>query len=108
MTIYARTAAGIRGSSAERISQKESTIRPLQSSACTRQWPIRLTTSMTRRHDEIRLREEIDDHVACETEANARKIGRYIKRYNEDPKPIRWTYSNPAHRITADSAVTVQ
>jgi len=37
----------------------------------------------------------------------ARKIRRYIKRYNEDPKPIRWTYSNPAHRITTDSADTV-
>jgi transposase len=37
----------------------------------------------------------------------ARKIRRYISRYNEDPKPIRWTYSNPAHRITTDSAVTV-
>jgi transposase len=37
----------------------------------------------------------------------ARKIRRYIKRYNEDPKPIRWTYSNPAHRITTDSANTV-
>ena len=36
----------------------------------------------------------------------ARKIRRYIKRYNEDPKPIRWTYSNPAHRITTASAVT--
>ena len=37
----------------------------------------------------------------------ARKIRRYIQRYNENPKPIRWTYSNPAHRITTDSAVTV-
>jgi transposase len=37
----------------------------------------------------------------------ARKIRRYIKRYNEDPKPIRWTYRNPAHRVTTDSAVTV-
>jgi transposase len=36
----------------------------------------------------------------------ARKIRRYIARYNEDPKPIRWTYNNPAHRITTDSAVT--
>jgi transposase len=36
----------------------------------------------------------------------ARKIRRYITRYNDDPKPIRWTYSNPAHRITTDSAVT--
>ena len=37
----------------------------------------------------------------------ARKIRRYITHYNDDPKPIRWTYSNPAHRITTDSAVTV-
>lgn len=37
----------------------------------------------------------------------ARKIRRYITRYNDDPKPIRWTYSNPAHRITTHSADTV-
>ncbi len=37
----------------------------------------------------------------------ARKIRRYITRYNEDPKPIRWTYQNPAHRITTHSADTV-
>ena len=38
-----------------------------------RQWLIRLTTSLTRRHDETRLRQEIDDHVAFETEANPRR-----------------------------------
>ena len=38
----------------------------------------------------------------------ARKIRRYITRYNEDPKPIRWTCSNPAHRMTTHSAVTVR
>src|SRR6266567_2454191 len=37
----------------------------------------------------------------------ARKIRRYIARYNINPKPIRWTYSNPAHRITTRSAGTV-
>jgi transposase len=36
----------------------------------------------------------------------ARKIRRYITRYNRDPKPIRWSYSDPAHRITTVSAVT--
>ena len=36
----------------------------------------------------------------------ARKIRRSITRYNEDPKPIRWTYTNPARRITTDSVVT--
>jgi transposase len=37
----------------------------------------------------------------------ARKIRRYITRYNADPKPIRWTYSDPTHRITTRSAATV-
>src|SRR6185436_8066972 len=37
----------------------------------------------------------------------ARKIRRYIAQYNKDPKPIRWTYRDPAHRITTDSAGTV-
>src|SRR5262245_29449801 len=36
-------------------------------------WLFRLATSMTRRHDETRMREEIDDHVAFETEANLRR-----------------------------------
>lgn len=36
----------------------------------------------------------------------ARKIRRYITKYNEHPKPIRWTYNDPTHRITIDSAVT--
>ena len=38
-----------------------------------RQWLIRLTASMTRRHDEMRLREEIDDYLAFETEANLQR-----------------------------------
>ena len=38
-----------------------------------RQWLIRLTTSMTRHHDETRLREEIDDHLAFETDSNLRQ-----------------------------------
>ena len=36
----------------------------------------------------------------------ARKIRRYILRYNQHPKPIRWTYNDPTHRITIESAVT--
>lgn len=38
-----------------------------------RQWLTRLISSITRRHDETRLREEIDDYVAFETEANLRR-----------------------------------
>jgi predicted permease len=38
-----------------------------------RRWLIRLTTSITRRHDETRLREEIDDYIGFETEANLRR-----------------------------------
>ena len=38
-----------------------------------RQWLTRLTTSLTRRHDDTRLREEIDDHLAFEIDANVRR-----------------------------------
>lgn len=37
----------------------------------------------------------------------ARKIRRYIRRYNTAPKPIRWSYRNPTHRISSTSAETV-
>src|SRR3954463_932226 len=37
----------------------------------------------------------------------ARKIRRYIHRYNKAPKPIRWAYRNPAHRIGSTSVSTV-
>jgi len=36
----------------------------------------------------------------------ARKIRRYIRHYNQAPKPIRWAYRNPAHRISSTSAST--
>jgi transposase len=36
----------------------------------------------------------------------AKKITRYIRYYNKHPKPVRWTYNNPAHRITTPSAGT--
>ena len=28
-----------------------------------------------------------------------RKIMRYIRRYNDDAKPIRWSYVDPSRRI---------
>jgi transposase len=34
----------------------------------------------------------------------ARKLMRYIKHYNQKPKPIRWTYSNPKRRIGSTSS----
>ena len=37
----------------------------------------------------------------------ARKIRRYIRHYNKTPKPIRWAYRNPAHRIGSTSVSTV-
>ena len=36
-----------------------------------------------------------------------RKLMRYIRRYNDVPKPVKWVYRNPTHRITTDSRVTV-
>src|SRR6202165_1078030 len=31
----------------------------------------------------------------------ARKLMRYIRHYNRAPKPIKWTYRDPSHRISA-------
>ena len=39
----------------------------------------------------------------------AKKLMRYIRQYNKAPKPIKWTYRDPSHRIaykTASSTVT--
>src|SRR5713226_8312836 len=35
-----------------------------------------------------------------------RKLMRYIRHYNKAPKPIKWTYRDPSHRITTASTVT--
>lgn len=39
----------------------------------------------------------------------ARKLMRYIRLYNKDPRPVRWIHSSPSHRIvtTSDPKVTV-
>ena len=39
----------------------------------------------------------------------SRRIMTYIRRYNDDPKPIKWTYDDPSRRINTAkrSAVTV-
>ena len=36
----------------------------------------------------------------------ARRIRTYIRHYNKDAKPIRWSYRNPAHRISSTSTYT--
>jgi hypothetical protein len=35
-----------------------------------------------------------------------RKLMRYIRKYNDSPKPVKWVYRTPTHRITTDSRVT--
>jgi transposase len=35
-----------------------------------------------------------------------RKLMRYIRKYNDSPKPVKWLYRVPTHRITTDSRVT--
>ena len=36
-----------------------------------------------------------------------RKLMRYIRKYNEQPKPVKWKYFDPSRRISSESAVTV-
>jgi transposase len=35
-----------------------------------------------------------------------RKLMRYIRQYNKQPKPVKWKYFDPTRRITPDSIVT--
>jgi ParB-like chromosome segregation protein Spo0J len=41
------------------------------------------------------------------SEAQARKLMRYIRHYNRAPKPIKWTYRDPNHRISVDTTSSV-
>ncbi|WP_265303826.1 IS630 family transposase [Verminephrobacter eiseniae] len=36
-----------------------------------------------------------------------RKLMRYIRKYNEQPKSVKWKYFDPTRRITPDSIITV-
>jgi transposase len=36
-----------------------------------------------------------------------RKLMRYIRHYNQQPKPVKWKYFDPSRRITPESIVTV-
>ncbi|MFS8980234.1 IS630 family transposase, partial [Cupriavidus necator] len=33
-----------------------------------------------------------------------KKLMRYIRQYNKDPKPLKWIYADPTRRITANSS----
>jgi transposase len=48
-------------------------------------------------------REVIARGVFTSVKDLARKLMRYIHRYNRAPKPIKWTYRNPSHRISTDT-----
>lgn len=54
-------------------------------------------------------RDLIHRGVFTSTQDLTRKIMRYIRKYNEDPKPVKWTYNDPSRRIksTKRSDVTV-
>ncbi len=54
-------------------------------------------------------RDLIHRGVFISTRDLSRKIMRYIRMYNEDPRPVKWTYNDPSRRIktTKRSAVTV-
>ena len=36
-----------------------------------------------------------------------KKLMRYIRQYNKEPKPLKWKYADPTRRITADSSDSV-
>jgi transposase len=36
-----------------------------------------------------------------------KKLMRYIRQYNKNPKPLKWTFADPSRRITSDSSDSV-
>jgi transposase len=46
-------------------------------------------------------RDLIHRGVFTSTRDLARRIMKYIRHYNKDPRPIRWKYADPTHRIRA-------
>ena len=36
-----------------------------------------------------------------------KKLMHYIRQYNKDPKPLKWTFADPTRRITSDSSDSV-
>ena len=36
-----------------------------------------------------------------------RKLMRYIRQHNKQPKPVKWKYIDPSRRITSTSSVTL-
>src|SRR5712675_976006 len=48
-------------------------------------------------------REVIARGVFTSVKDLARKLMRYIRHYNRAPKPIKWTYRDPSHRISLDT-----
>lgn len=52
-------------------------------------------------------RDVISRGIFTSTKDLDKKLMRYIRQYNKNPKPIKWKYSDPARRITADSSDSV-
>jgi transposase len=51
-------------------------------------------------------RDVIARGVFTSTKDLARKLVRYIRRYNQAPTPIKWSYSDPTHRIRTTSSTS--
>ena len=52
-------------------------------------------------------REVIPGGVVTSVTDLARKLMRYLRHYNRAPKPIKWTYRDPNHRIYPDTSLPV-
>ena len=52
-------------------------------------------------------RDVIARGIFCSIKDLDKKLMRYIRQYNKNPKPLKWKFSDPNRRITADSPVSV-
>ena len=53
------------------------------------------------------LRDVITRGVFTSIKDLDKKLMRYIRQYNKNPKPLKWTFADPTRRITSDSSDSV-
>ena len=52
-------------------------------------------------------RDVIDRGIVSSIEDLDKKLMRFIRHYNKNPKPLKWKFADPTRRIAADSSVSV-
>ena len=97
---------------AKRFTSSPTTSRPTRPSRSISSWPRTATPTYSSWLNQVEMwfakieRDFIARGVFTSVPDLKRKFMRYIRNYNEQPKPVKWNYFDLSRRITTDSIVT--